>query len=105
MKFFIINKNDFFSPRRRRTDVPDHRLPHNTTFQDLPEAICVCSNCFFEDSRQASFINQRAIENGREVIDADELPLHDRPGRCHLCGRGMDSSHVPTQGGTERTAV
>lgn len=112
MKSYIINKHDFFPPRRRKSDNSPHpRLPPNTTFESLPENICVCAECLFRDSLETSSMNQRAIENGREITDAEELSAHERPRRCQLCGRVLYDAHpvnvaqVATQGGTVKAPV
>jgi hypothetical protein len=88
VKSYLINKHDFFRPRAQE---------HAPSFQDLPETICICSDCLFQDAIEASFIYRRTIESGREITQTDELPEQDRPRRCHLCGRHLTySGHAAT---------
>ena len=76
---FLVNKYDFFGPARR------NELSH--LFNALPDNVCVCSDCFFADAREANYINRRAIENGREITRCEDLPAESRPTRCDMCGR------------------
>ena len=54
----------------------------------LPDTICVCIWCFFDDTMRANFALKRALSSARPPVF---LERHDtRPTvahRCHVCGR------------------
>jgi hypothetical protein len=71
----LIQKKDFFGP-----------TPAFPNYATLPEQICICAPCF---DPAANLAQWRALNSGNGYLMVFSNSPHNRPARCHLCGRHL----------------